>query len=484
MLRTAHRDGYINDPSEGRRIPDYVECYRRRTTDMLLHFTGVVKDATGGKALAGTYASPGYYYQQFERIAASDRIDFCVSSSFYGNRAINGVSLTQAVSLEIFRQNGKLYWHDADARTHLWPGERFRGSENIYESLMSALRRDFGSVFVKRAGITWFSLNPERNIFADRAIMDDLARIRAVCDSALQLKADFSSNAEAAVVYDPANVFRNPYRSIAPFFISYVQTGIPVDFYPVYALGHLANAKKQYKLVVLLGCGTLTEQQREWIKSLRGDDRTLLFMYASGIVDGDKFSPDRAGELSGFKYEFVPGADVRMNIAPAWRDTFGPSLPMLGQINAPSGARRLRIVPNENDEVIAVSGTDGKPSWAMRKHPEWTAIQFPGYQTYPAVLRKIAAAAGIRINYPYSDGSYQSCREFICVTGGVGGVRKLFLEDEAVYDIFSDRIVKSENGGLTLTFLPYETKLLFVGNMARVRQFRNAYQQNYHRRQK
>jgi len=477
MWRTADRDGYINDPAEGRRIPDYVECYRRRTTDMLLHFMGVVKDATGGKALAGTYASPGYYYQQFERIAASDRIDFGVSSSSYLNRTINGVYLTQAISLETFRKNGKLYWHDADARTHLWPEERFRGSENIYESLMSSLRRDFGSVFVKSAGITWFSLNQNRNVFGDRAIMDDIGRIRALCDSALRFDADLSSSAEAAVVYDPENIFRNPYRSNAPFYVSYIKTGIPVDFYPVYDLGHLVKAKKQYKLVVLLGCGTLTGQQREWIKALRGDRRTLLFMYANGIVDGDRFDPASSGELSGFRYEFVPGADTKVNIAPAWRDRFGASMPLPGQINAPSGARRLRIIPTEKDEVIAVSGTDGKAAWVRRRYPDWTAIQFPGYQTYPAVLRRIAESSGIRIIYPYSDGSYQSCRDFVCVTGGIGGTRKLALDCEAIYDIFSDEIIRPVDGSFPVRFLPYETKLFFSGTLERAERFRGVYTQ-------
>lgn len=478
MLRTADKDGYINDPAEGRKIPDYVDFYRQQTTDVLLHFMGVVKDATNGKALAGTYASPGYYYQEFDRIAASDKIDFCVSSAFYNNRAINGTSLTQAVSQETFRKNGKLYWHDIDARTYIWASEHYRGSKNIYESLMAALRRDFGGIFVKKMGVTWFSLNPSANVYDDKTIMDDIGRMRAVCDSALQIKADFSSNSQVAVVYDPANVFRNPYRSIAPLYINYIKMGVPVDFYPVNDLKHLAKDKKQYKLVILLGCGTLTEAQRALIKSLQCDRRTLLFMYANGIVKGDEFSTEYAGELSGFKYEFLSAAEHKINILPEWQKKFGSSMPLLGQINAPSGARRLCIIPSEKDNIIAVNARDGKAAWAMRQYPEWTAIQFPGYQTYSGVLRKIARAAGVAINYPYSDGTLQSCREFICVTGGVGGIRELALQNEYIYDIFSDRIIKAVDGKFKIRFLPYETKLLFAGKLDRVEKFRKIYLEN------
>ena len=124
------------------------------------------------------------YYQEFDRIAASPKIDFCVSSAFYNNRTINGTSLTQAVSLETFRKNGKLYWHDIDARTHLWVSEQYRGCKNIYESLNAALRREFGGIFVKQMGITWFSLNPANNVYANKTIMDDIGRMRSNSSSA------------------------------------------------------------------------------------------------------------------------------------------------------------------------------------------------------------------------------------------------------------------------------------------------------------
>ena len=477
MMQASSKDGYIIDPADGRRIPDYVAFYRRRTTDMLLHFMGVVKDATNGKALVGTYASPGYSYQEFERIVTSDKIDFGVSSSFYFNREINGVSLTQSVSMETFRKNGKLYWHDADARTYLWPDERFGVSKNIYESVMSSLRRDFGGVFVKQMGITWFSLHPDRNVFADPAVMDDIGRIRAVCDTALQINADFSNIAETAVIFDP-EIHRLPYRSNAPLHINYIKIGIPVDFYPLNDLKHLVNAKKQYKLIILLGCGYVTPQQRDFIKFLRNDNRTMLFMYANGIAEPDGFSVAAAEDLSGFKYDFVSGAEQKMNILPAWQKHFGSSMPLLGQINAPDGARRLCIIPATGDEVIATNDKDGMAAWAMHRHPDWTSIQFPGYQTYPSTLRKIAELAGISINYPYSDSSYQSCKEFISVTGGVGGSRKLALKSEAIYDIFNDQIIKPLNGTFAVKFLPYETKLLFVGTTDRIQHFREAYLEN------
>ena len=159
-------------------------------------------------------------------------------------------------------------------------------------------------------------------------------------------------------------------------------------------------------------------------------------------------------------------------------------MPLLGQINAPSGARRLCVVPAENDNIIAVNARDGKAAWVIRKYPDWTAIQFPGYQTYSGILLEIVKTAGVKINYPYTDATYQACREFICVTGGVGGTRQLTLSDKVIYDIFSDKIIKSADGKFNIQFLPGETKLFFTGNMARVQQFRKVYQENLSKRGK
>jgi hypothetical protein len=93
-------------------------------------------------------------------------------------------------------------------------------------------------------------------------------------------------------------------------------------------------------------------------------------------------------------------------------------------------------------------------------------------------LRKIAQFAGVEINYPYSDASWQSCKEFICVTGGVGGVRELSLPNECIYDIFSNRIIKKVDGKFEVKFLPYEVKLFFVGKLSRIQQFKQTYLEN------
>lgn len=417
LHRTGNEHGYINDPADSSRIPDYVECYRTAITDMLLHFLRVVKSATSGRALAGAYVSPGYYYQQFERVVKSDSFDFGVSSSLYFNRRINGVSLSQAISLEAFRKNGKLYWHDADSRTYLWPDERSGVCLNVYESIMFN-RREFGSMFTKGMGLTWYNLNWDRNVYNNAAIMKEIGKIQALSGAALETGCDFSSHAEIAVVYDPINVFRNPYRSNAPLFVNYLKMGAPVDFYTLNDLKHLVDAGTQYKLVILAGCGYLESEERGYIKVLQKDRRTLLFMYANGIAGKDGFDCSAVKELSGFDSVFETGSELKIHTVPEYRNLFPDVIPMLGQIAAPAGVRRLCVIPENGDEVIAVSARDGKAAFVIRRNSDWTAIQFPGYQTYPSVLRAIAELAGCRIFYPYTDSTIQSCRDFISLTGG------------------------------------------------------------------
>ena len=149
---------------------------------------------------------------------------------------------------------------------------------------------------------------------------------------------------------------------------------------------------------------------------------------------------------------------------------------MLGQIAAPAGVRRLCVIPENGDEVIAVSARDGQAAFVIRRNSDWSDIQFPGYQTYPSVLRAIAELAGCRIFYPYTDSTIQSCRDFISLTGGGGGARTLnFGKNGMLYDIFSDRIIETEGGSVTLEFMPYEVKILLTGTPEKIQNFRKSY---------
>ena len=479
LVTYGDKDGFVIDPATGEKYPDCREVYRERITDTILYFTELAKKATKNRALIGLYAGQGYQWQKFgERISVSDSVDFGVSSSNYHNRGLNGVSLSQQLSMEAFRQNGKLYWHDVDSRTYLWPEGVYGLVEDVYSSIMCN-RRDFGGAFTAGMGTTWFNLCLRRNIYRNRAIMKDISKLRAIASASIKSGCDFSSVAEVAVIYDCKSTLRTPYRSNAAQFTNYLKLGVPVEYFATEHLKFLLNRKSQFKVIILAGCTYLTADERACIQELRSGGRTVIFMYANGFAAENGFDIKQAEQLSGFTYNaFAVGADREVDItSPEWQKIFQKSFPLMGHLSPPSSARRVSVIPKNGDEVIGVSRVDGNAAFVMHKYSDHTTIQYPGSQIHPRIFRELIKAAGMKINYPYTDSTLQRCRNFISVTGGSGGRRQLFLPDtEVLYDIFSDRIIKPQNGIFEIVFLPYECKLLFSGKQTEAEKFRSIYQ--------
>lgn len=50
-----------------------------------------------------------------------------------------------------------------------------------------------------------------------------------------------------------------------------------------------------------------------------------------------------------------------------------------------------------------------------------------------------------------------------------------FGKNGMLYDIFSDRIIETEGGSVTLEFMPYEVKILLTGTPEKIQNFRKSY---------
>jgi beta-galactosidase len=472
VLPWESSDGYIVDQEKRRRLLDYTELLQNRTTYLLLKFTGLIKKFTNGKALAGAYTSPGYRWQYFDKIVNSSNVDFGVSSCFYINRGPGGISLSQAITVEAYRKHGKLYWHDIDMRSYLWKGSIWGTCENPYESIM-VMRREYGYMLAKGAGNIWFNLYTEGNVFDSAELMKCVARLQKISNCALDYNSE--SNAEIAVVYDSKQSFRMPLRGTSAAYEAYARIGAPCDFYPIHQLDQIPDNK--YKLIVFVSCVFLDENERRKVESLKSKNRTLLFMYANGFFRNNKFDLEAMEETTGFKYEKLPGRDMYMDVTASWQKLFSPRIAQLGQLSGPDNTYRFCILPENSDKVIA-KAKDGKVLFAYRKHKNWNSFYYSGYQMRTDILRPIANMAGVHIYYPYNDGTYAGNEHIGVISGGTGGPRQLtFKKDLYVYDIYSDEICKTTDRKLKLTFMPYETKIIFTGNKQEVEAFRKKFKQ-------
>lgn len=468
LLPWTQSDGYIVDQEKRRRLLDYTNLAQQRTTHLLLHFTGLIKKITKGRALAGAYTSPGYRWQYFDQIVKSPNVDFGVSSCFYVNRGPAGISLSQAVTAETYRMYGKLYWHDVDMRSYLWKGSIWGTCLSPYESIM-VMRREYGYMLTKGAGNIWFNLYKDGNVFGSSELMECIARLQRISISSLDY--DSTSNAEIAVIYDSKKSFRMPLRGTAAAYEAFARIGAPCDFYPIHQLEFIPENK--YKLIIFVSCAFLSENQRKKITRLKSGNRTLLFMYANGLSENNKLNVKAMNEITGFEHEMLPGRDMYMNVTKAWQGKFPGQISQLGQLSGPDNTYRFPVIPRTDDKIIA-KASDDKPLFVFRKNKDWTAFYYGGYQLRTDILRSIVKMTDVHIYYPYDDTTYAGNKYFAVITGGIGGPRQLsFKRDLYVYDIYGDKILKTINKKLKLNFLPCETKIIFKGGKIQVEAFRN-----------
>lgn len=472
-FRSVYRAGYLRDPAQDRQVFDYERFASDSIARLMKSFTSHVKELTGGRALVGVYN-----YIKFPQLADCPSIDFGVSSTFYIDRAANGTALSQALGLEAMRRDGKIYWHDADMRTYLWPDERYGVARNVYESVMM-MRREFLAMLINGAGHSWFNLHPNRNVYDNPVLMRTVAELESCAAAALDDPAgNLASRAEIAVVYD--RLSSPAFWGNATMYNNYTRLGAAVDFFPSDRLALVDPA--QYKLIVMVSCPLLTEDALARLEQLKGGGRTILFLYANGLETPDGLKLEAAEAVSAFRFKRLPGLDRVLRVAPVFRQTYGGEIPALGKATGPGAAFRLTVAPGPGDEVIGTA-PDGEALFVRRRHRDWTAFYFHNYQTHPHILRAIARQAGVTVNYPYDDSFFQRNRRLILVNGG-GGKRLLRLNDRvpAVLDLFHDRLLPVREGSVELAMLPHETRLLVADTPERLEAFRRRYREELARR--
>ena len=125
----------LRDPKTERQAIDFYEFISNMDADAILHFARIVREATEGKSLVGTYyaylTAHGINQQDSGHLAArrvfdSPDIDFLMSPPNYWYRK-PGEACTFMSATDSLRLRGKLWLDESDHRTHLTdPGRGLR----------------------------------------------------------------------------------------------------------------------------------------------------------------------------------------------------------------------------------------------------------------------------------------------------------------------------------------------------------------------
>jgi hypothetical protein len=489
----------FRDPKKEQNVIDYYHCLADLCGSLVVDFCHTVKEASGGKALAGAFfgylmelawnagffaEGPGSIYSTYQRsghlglgqVLESPYVDFLVSPYSYGFRGIGGEGCSM-LPTESLRLHNKLYLMEDDTRTHTDNDPAYGRAHNLSES-QTILRRNFGYVVTHGQGIWWLINKGAIDSRLEPAFTPMLTEFQTLGTFALQT--DRSQASEIAVLLDDESFF---YETLSneldvPLIFHQRLIGLPRMGapYDVYLLNDFIQGQlPPYKLYIFLNSFRLDEARRAALKKeLCKDGRTALWIYAPGYIK-DTSSVNCMKDMTGFNFvesrhpwpSFLHITNFNHPITHQLpQDIFWGTDSHLGPLFhlADSGALLL-------GDIVMAQGTC-QPGFAVREFPTWKSI-YVAVPNIPAqILRGIARYAKVHI-YSEDGDVLEVSRNLLSVHTVSGGQRTFSLPSKVdiVYDLFGKTVVGRNTDSFTLTLPPSSTSLYFTGKESLIERF-------------
>jgi hypothetical protein len=301
----------MRDPVHQRWVMDYYLCQQAITADGVEDFCRTASRATGGRTFAGAFYGyyQGVYHQnqgghlEMGRLLQSPDISYLAAPYDYSNRLMGNDGRLRALP-EAFPLAGKVHMIESDLRTHLHPVDEY-GRQSDADQSVAAIRREFSTALTQAAALWWCDFGED----GGGGWYDHPRLIGAVKDlmglAGRRLDQPRKPVAQVAVICDPpSNMLLSDGEGMGAhnWLIEYVtrelyHTGAPFD---TFLLSELPAADlSRYKLIIFLDTLTMDPATREAVQAAtRG--RTVLWMWAPGISDGQQLSPDLVRDVTGF----------------------------------------------------------------------------------------------------------------------------------------------------------------------------------------
>lgn len=439
---TATFEGWIRSPLTeaaliheaqftGELIVDTIVEFARQTKSLCTTpkevgvFYGYILELTGQRLV-----SCGHL--EYERLMQSGAIDFFISPGTYSERPIGGGSGFM-IPAGTRLQYGINQIHEIDHRTTTYnihldeyvslPFEKWKSTaEDI-----AGTRREMSLALINHTSLWWFDMWGGAHS-TDTAI-ENMAKMKAIWDAK---STDFSpSVAQIALIVDPQSArFLNDRHANTNGVFHAMRNrlnhlGMPFDLYSFNDLETLDLSP--YRLLVLPG-SFLIDAEREKIlrdKVMR-DGRTILWVYAPGVLDG--VSEPNAQRVE--KYTGVP-----------------------------YGTPGMSVIEMQGDTPIAP--TDSTQSTAILCTNTWRSVYFHTYAEITSeLLQKIARDAGV---WSYIDDPVPvyANERLLAIHMARGGEKTIRLPRRCsrVTELFSGKTVAEQTDTFTYTFETPETAL-------------------------
>ena len=394
--------GVFRDPIKQRSVIDY----RRFLSDMVSRNIDrscrIVKEETGGRKIAGVFYGYSTYchnqdgFQGLQRVLDSPHVDFLASPTAYDRRRGGQAGGHISAYNGSYRLHNKLYWDEVDTRTHLYPDYVSYRTDNLPETL-AVLRRAAGYSLTKGTDLWWFLLAGNAT-FHQAELMDDIARLKGMCEDAVARGRE--PVAQVAVFVSEESMQLAPgdvaFRAalLRDTLDELGHMGAPYD---VYLLPDIAHPDlPEYKLYIFLNAFRVDNALRESIaRQVRRDGKTAVWVYAPGYVTQDGFDASGIPRLTGISVRVIEDECPAELTVTALEHPITRAAPVQRE-----DKWQISPVFVVDDPGATVLGTTaGRPSLAARAFADWRSV----YSLLPLrreLLHGLCRYAGVHV---YSD---------------------------------------------------------------------------------
>ena len=508
--------GDFFDPSQGRQVIDFQQCYMENIGDRI-HATCRVARRGGEGRLVGIFHEPpmevGAHDHEWQRVLEDPNIDFYAGPTCYESRRA-GMPTPVHHLVDSLRLYNKLFFTEEDSRPHT---VQHRAGRSMHartpDESRQIISRTMLHTFVK--GVLGWYWDFQFRWFTEPWFFRMFQQLQNI-GLAVQ-KARPRSAAEVAVFIDEGSI---PYsvgdnRLLTNlghrFMIHEInRIGCPHD---VYLFDHVRRTDlPDYKLYIFLNAYRVTDAQRRAVRRLRRDGHVLFFPHASGFLNDDARKPasvDNMAQLIGMDFKEI---DARRPTVVTTNDLEHPlvnSLPVghtFGQFprylrsslgggtqEDPLVPRILPISPifcvddaeaatlgyyafDSLPEPIATSRRKARPprrddvnyiGFAAKHGKDWTSVYAGVVAMTSELIRGLAKFAAAHIYLDTDDTLYANDRLIVLHTNWrPGATRTISLPKRTnVYDLLADgKLVAKSAREFTVKVKPKTTYAFFLGN--------------------
>jgi hypothetical protein len=423
-VRERASRGFFRDPEEDWLTVSYWRFSNWLIGDTILYFASAAQEVLQHRVPLGTFygylwehAVPGRIpyegHLDFDRVWASADLDFFMAPASYFDRALGGAGGSM-LCVDSLRLHGKGYLHEVDhrtpsARSVTVLGRPVPGHESGFaddEAAIAGLRREFVRALIGGYSLWWFNLFG--GWFESEAVLQALGQMHELWKQWSDKPGP--SAAEIVVLADPESMFYvdGRARELAEFLFlqrfGLGRLGAPCEVYSFADVPRLDFS--QYKLVILPNLFVVNREKRQWLEErICKGGRTVLWIYAPGIIFEGKYGENHIEELTGISF-----------------------------------------------------GTEGLPS---RDMGQWRSVYSARPNVSPELLRRVAKEAGVHI-YCETDEPLWANQRFVGFHTAGGGIRNFRLPKKVarVTELFSGKVVATETDQFEIS-LPAPCTVLF-----------------------